>query len=119
MAFTQHGNTDYAFGFDDPDASTIATAVGLKPQTLSLVYEPEFQAEAQDENGEVASVVVGPDKINFTMNGYVVDESLLKSADSFEYDGRYYIIQGRKIDSANTDFKKGELTGVSYAGVTD
>jgi len=116
--FTQHGNKDYVFGFNDAGATDIAEAVGLKPQTLSLQYEPEFTAEAQDENGEVASVVVGQDKVNFTLSGYVVDEDLIKAATDFTYDGRFFIIMGRKIDTANTEFRKGELSGVSYVGVT-
>ena len=118
MAFTQHGDTDYEFGFDSAEASAIAAAVGLKPQTLSLSFEPEFQAEAQDEFGNVASVVVGDDMINFTMAGYVVDEALLKAATNFEFDGRYFIIQGRKLDRANKEFLQGELTGKSYIGIT-
>lgn len=118
MAFTQQGNTDYTFGFDSVDAAAIATAVGLKPQTLSLSYEPEFTAEAQDENGEVASVVIGQDKVAFTLSGYITDEELLKDADAFTYDGRYYIVMGKKIDHSNTEFRKGELTGTSYAGIT-
>lgn len=118
MAFTQHGDTDYEFGFDSVEAAAIAAAVGLKPQTLSLNYEPEFQAEALDELGNVASVVVGDDKINFTMSGYIVDDALLKSASSFEFEGRYFIIMGRKTDTSNTDFLKGELTGTSYVNIT-
>ena len=117
MAFTQHGSADYSFGFNDVDATAIASAVGLKPQTLSLNYEPEFTAEAQDENGEVASVVVGQDKVSFTMNGYITDEALLKTADSFDYDGRHYIVMGKKLDHSNTEFRKGELTGMSYLGI--
>lgn len=117
MAFTQHGNQDYVFGFDSVEAAAMAAAVGMKPQTLSLNYEPEFQAEALGTTGEVESVVVGPDKVAFTLSGYITDESLFKSADSFEFDGRFFIIQGRKLDSGNTEFKKGELTGVSYNGV--
>ena len=118
MAFTQHGSTDYEFGFQSVEAAAIAAAIGLKPQTLSLNFEPEFQAEAMDENGEVASKVVGQDKITFTLSGYIVDAALLAAATSFEYDGRFYIITGRKIDEANTDFKKGEVTGESYAGIS-
>lgn len=118
MAFTQHGNGDYVFGFDSAEASAIAAAVGLKPQTLSLSLEPEFQAEALDDKGEVASKAVGPDKINFTMSGYVTDGTLLQAASSFEFEGRYYIITGRKIDHSNSDFRKGELTGESFAGIT-
>ena len=117
MAFTQHGNLDYTFGFDSVDAAAIAVAIGLKPQTLSLSYEPEFTAQAQDEMGEVASMVVGQDKISFTMSGYITDEDLLKVADAFSYDGRYYVVTGKKIDHSNTEFRKGELTGVSYAGI--
>lgn len=117
MAFTQHGSPDYTFGFDSVDATAIAAAIGLKPQTLSLNYEPEFTAEAQDQNGEVASVVVGQDKIGFTLNGYITNETLLKGAANFEYDGRFFIIMGRKIDHSNTEFRKGEVTGMSYAGI--
>jgi hypothetical protein len=118
MAFTQHGSQDYTFGFDSVDAAAIAAAIGLKPQTLSLSYEPEFTAEAQDEEGETASVVVGQDKISFTMSGYITDEGLLEAAASFEYDGRFYIVMGRKIDHSNTEFRKGELSGTSWAKVT-
>jgi hypothetical protein len=117
MAFTQHGIQDYEFGFQSVAAAAIAAAIGLKPQTLSLSFEPEFQAEAMDENGEVASKVVGQDKVTFTMNGYVTDAALLTAAVSFEYDGRFYIITGRKVDESNTDFKKGEVTGESFAGI--
>ena len=118
MSFQQHGSADYVFSFDDADAAAIAAAVGIKPQTLSLNYEPEFQAEATDENGEVAAVAVGQDKVTFTLDGYVTDLALAKTGASFEYDGRYFIVQGRKIDTSNTDFRKGQLTGTSYAGVT-
>lgn len=117
MAFRQHGDTDYVFGFDSVEAAAIAAACGIKPQTLSLNYEPEFTAEAQDEAGEVASVVVGPDKIGFTLSGYVVDEDLIKTAASFEFEGRFFIIMGRKIDHSNTEFRKGEFTGTSYVNV--
>jgi hypothetical protein len=117
MAFTQHGNQEYVFGFDDADATTLATTIGLKPQTLSLQYEPEFTAEAQDENGEVAAVVVGQDKVNFTMTGYIVDQAALEAATDFEFGGRFFIITGRKLDTSNTEFKKGEVSGMSYAGI--
>jgi hypothetical protein len=117
MAFTQKGSTDYTFGFDSVDAAAIAAAVGLKPQTLSLNYEPEFTAEAQDENGEVASLVIGQDKVAFTLSGYITDEALLSAATEFSYDGRFYIVMGKKIDHSNTEFRKGELTGMSYAGI--
>lgn len=117
MAFEQHGNQDYQFGFHDADAATIADVIGLKPQTLSLSYEPEFVAKALDENGEVASMVVGQDKVNFTMSGYVVDPALLKAATAFEYDGWFLVITSKKYDESNTDFGKGEVSGEGHKGI--
>jgi len=115
----QHGNQDYVFGFKDEVAAQLANLIGMKPQTLSLQYEAEFTAEAQNENGETEAVVVGPDKVSFTMSGYVVDADALKEATDFTFIGRYFIIQGRKLDTSNTEFQKGELTGVSYDLITD
>ena len=117
MAFTQHGPADYKFGFQDAAATLLATATGLKPQSISISSEPEFQAEAQNENGEVAALVVGPPKKSFTMSGYVTDLAAFEAAGDFEYDGNFFIITGRKRDESNQDFMKGEFTGVSYANI--
>jgi len=64
------------------------------------------------------SVVVGPDKMSFTMNGYIVDEELFKAATNFTYDNKYFILAGRKVDTSNTDFTKGEMSGQSYPLIT-
>ena len=115
MAFTQHGNQDYIFGFDDADAAAIAAACGMKPQTLSISAEPEFVAEAENSDGLVDCTVVGPDKYAFTMSGYIVDEALFAASASFTYDGKFFVLKGRKVDTANRDFKKGEMSGTSNA----
>lgn len=118
MAFTQYGSADYKFSFDDPDASAIAALVGLKPQTLSISGEPEYTAEAKNEDGDTEAFVVGDKKYTFTMQGFVVDRTKLDDPTSFEYDGRFFIVTGHKLDISNTDFQKGELTGVSYPLIT-
>lgn len=117
MAFTQHGSTSYSFGFNDTEASAIAAACGLKPQTLDISSEPEFQAEAENEDGEVVSKVVGPDKITFTMSGYITDATLFNSAGSFTFRTKKFILTGRKETTGNRDFKKGEMSGESYANI--
>lgn len=116
MAFTQFGSNEYQFGFGDGgEAASIAAAVGLKPQTLSVSSTPEFTAEGKDENGQTAAFVVGDPKRTFTLSGVVVDDDLFNAdGATFSYDGNYFIVTDRKIDTSNTDFKKGELTGVSY-----
>ena len=111
--FSQFGDLDYKFGFNDVGAAAIAAACGMKPQTLSISGEPEFVADAENADGLVASTVVGPDKFTFTMAGYIVDRELFDSASNFTYDGRFFVIKGRKVDVANKEFNKGELSGSS------
>jgi hypothetical protein len=118
MAFTKHGNGDYIFGFNDASALAIAAAVGVKPQTLSLNFTPEFSAQAENEDGEVDSVVVGDDTVDFTLSGYLVDKELFEDGLSFEFAGRYFIVMGRKEDLNNKDYAKAELTGKSHKNVT-
>lgn len=118
MAYTQHGSLDYVFGFDDPAAEQIASAIGVKPQTLSVSSEPEFTAEAKNLEGSTESVVVGEDKFTFTLNGFVTDKNLLFTGATFDYDGRHYIVMNRKLDVSNEDFQKAELSGSSYPLIT-
>ena len=117
--FQQFGSQDYKFGFDDPEASSIATSVGLKPQTLSVSGEPEFTSEAKNESALTESFVVGDKKFNFTMSGFVTDRTKInKVGTTFNYDGRFYIVTGSKLDISNTDFQKGEVTGMSFPLIT-
>lgn len=118
MAFEQFGDQDYVFGFQDEDAAALAASNGLKPQTLSVSFEPEFQADATDETGQIAAKVVGPDKGSFTMSGYVVNQTQFLDATDFTYDGKFYIITGRKLDASNQDFVKGEFTGETFEKIT-
>ena len=116
MAFQQYGDTTYRFGFGDAAATAIATAVGMAPQTLSISSTPEFTAEAKNEDGLTASFVVGDDKSTFTMSGFIKDVDLFNATGAtFTFDGRFYIVTDRKRDVSNTDYEKGEMTGVSYA----
>lgn len=113
--FTQHGDNNYIFGFQDAGATAIADTVGLKPQTLSVSSTPEFTAEAKNEDGMTAAFVVGDSKRSFTMSGFITDEDLFDTESlTFDYDGRHYIVTDKKKDTSNTDFLKGEMTGVSY-----
>ena len=116
--FTKHGDNSYSFAFEDGDAGALATAQGLKPQTLEVGDEKEFVATAQDEFGETAAVAVsGSEKGSFTMAGFIVDETAFKAAKSFTFDGRYYIITGRKRSRGASEFEKGEFSGECYTSV--
>ena len=114
-AYTQYGSADYRFGFQDPAAATIAASVGLKPQTLSISSEPEFTAEAKNEDGLTEAFVVADDKKTFTMSGYVTDLAAFNTTGaSFTFESDFFIVTSKKRDVANNDFQKGELNGVSY-----
>lgn len=110
----QYGSANYKFGFDDPEAEAIAAAVGIQPQTLSVSGEPEFTAEGKNLNGLTEAFVVGDKKYSFTMSGFVVDRDLVNANGAFTYKGSYYILVGNKIDIANTDFQKAEVSGSSF-----
>ncbi|NDE16086.1 hypothetical protein EBZ80_14260 [bacterium] len=118
MAYTQHGDQDFIFGFDDPDAEAIAAAIGLKPMTLSIQASPEFEAEGKDEDGMTTCYVVGQDKFTFTLTGYIVDKTLFNAtAPAFDFEGKKFIVNGKKRDLSNTDLMKGEVSGVAFAGI--
>jgi len=116
---TQYGDQSYQFGFNDPAAETIADSVGLKPQTLSVSGEAEFSAEAKNLHGLTEAYVQGDQKFTFTMSGFVVDMDLFSdNGATFTFDGRFYIVQSTKFDISNTEFTKGEVTGVSFPLIT-
>lgn len=119
MAFQKFGDGTYRFGIDSVEAGAIKAAVGLTPQKISFQGEPEFQAEALDENGLAAAYAVGQDKQNFTMEGFITDLALFTAVGAnFEFDGRFYIVTGRGRDAAPREYEKGTLTGVSFLGIT-
>lgn len=123
MAFTQFSNgTPIIFGFDDANATTLADSIGIRPQSLSLTAEPEFTAEAKNEDGETISFVRGADKYSFTLSGFLQDEVLFRDVKSFNFEAdgvsRLFIVNSRKVDKANTDFQKAEIQGMAYPLVT-
>jgi hypothetical protein len=119
MAFKKFGDGNYRFSFQSGEAAAIAAAVGLKPQELRVSGEPEFVAEALDEEGEVAAMAVGQDKKTFTMDGYITNPTLFEEEGlDFTFDGRFYIVTGRERTVATREYEKGQLSGVSHAGVT-
>lgn len=123
MAFTQFSNgTPIIFGFDDANASALATSIGIRPQTLSITADPEFTAEAKNEDGETISFVRGADKYSFTMSGFLEDEVLFRDIKSFNFEAdgvtRLFIVNSRKVDKSNQDFQKCEIQGVAYPLVT-
>lgn len=119
MAFRKFGDGSYRFGIDSVEAAEIKALVGLTPQKISFQGEPEFVAEAMDEEGLVAAMAVAQDKKTFTMEGYITDLALFEATGAaFEFDGRYYVVTGRNRDAAPREYEKGTLTGVSYLGIT-
>ena len=116
----QYGSMAYQFGFNDPAAALIASNVGLQPQTLSVTGEPEFSAQATNLSGMTEAHVQGAQKFTFTMNGYVLDvDKLATNGATFTFKGKLYIVQSTKWDVSNTEFQKGEVSGVHYPLITE
>jgi len=124
MAFTQFSNgSPLTFGFDDANASSLASTIGMRPQTLSISATPEFEAEGKNEDGETISYVRGADKYAFDMSGYLENETLFASVRSFTFhvDGsdRLFIVGSRKTDKSSQDFQKISIQGVCFPNVTE
>lgn len=117
--FVQHGDQEFIFGFNDPEVSSIADSIGMKPETLKIQHAPEFEAEGKNEDGVTTAYVVGPDKYTFTLSGYVVNKTLFNATgNSFTFESKKFIVTGKSRDLSNTDFMKGEVTGVAFANIT-
>lgn len=122
MAFTQFSNgTPLTFGFNDANATALATTIGMRPQTLSINAAPEFEAEGKNEDGETISYVRGANKYSFEMSGYLEDAALFAAASSFTFnvDGsdRLFIVGSRKTDKSSSDFQKISISGVCFPNV--
>jgi hypothetical protein len=123
MAVKQFGDQNYVFGFKDPAASAIAASIGVRPTSISIDGEPEFEAEGKDEFNRTQAWTRGEAKYNFTLNGYLVDKTLfnttVRDGGSFNYDGKVFLIKGGKKDVKNSEFQMAEITGVSFPQISD
>jgi hypothetical protein len=118
MAISEHGDGKYEFSWGNTDAAALETLLGVAPMTLSESGAAEFIAKAEDTTGHVAAMAVGDDGKTFTLSGYLTDATKFEDAVSFTYEGDYFIITGRKRDTASKEYKKCEFTGESYSKIT-
>jgi hypothetical protein len=123
MSISKHGKANgvYTFGINDAQTLAIAALTGLQGNTLRINGEPEFEAEAQNEEGVTDGLVLGPQKKTFELEGLVVDRDLYNAAagTGFSYDGDYYIIRNVGEAKGNREFLRGTFTGTAMAGIPD
>jgi predicted transcriptional regulator len=113
--FTKFGDPQYKWAFEDAAAPVVA---GMKITELNLDTEPEFTAEAMNENGLVAAFVksgADKDKKNFSASGFILDADDLLASESFQFRNRFYIILKKGEKYNHRDFQKCDISGVSYA----
>ena len=109
------GNADgstYSFGIADVNAVS-----GMAVESLSITKTPEFEAEAKNDEGMTAAYVKGDYKSEFSASGYVIDATLFAAVKDFTFDSKFFIIQNKSTSDSNTDFKKCEISGVSYDAI--
>jgi hypothetical protein len=125
MAVRQYGSQSYKFGFNDPAALAIASSIGIQPQTLTIDAEPEFEAEGKNLFSETEAYARGSAKRSFTMEGYIIDETLFEqvlagtASATFVFKSQVYIVKGGKRTVKNNEFQMGETTGVGFPKITD
>lgn len=114
----QHGQP-YRWGFGAADAPTFA---GFVARGADLKYAPEVKSEATDGEGHADSVVVSKPvnrMITATFTGYVTaDWDPTAGADSFNFGGRFYIIDDITEPRKKGDFWEVSIAATSKAGIT-
>lgn len=107
----------YQFGIADTGAVD-----GMALESLTISQSPEFEAEAKNDEGMTAAYVKGDMKAEFSASGFLIDAALFQAVTNFTFtvDGvsRYFIIQNKSTSDSNTEFKKAEITGISFKNVT-
>lgn len=117
MASTKIGNCAYIYGFGAAGAQNIAC---ITIESISEETAPEFEAEATDDDGNVAAVVRGPDMQTFNISGYTKAGSDLDchtckvtiQTDSGANSTGY--VEKWSINRSNSDFAKCELSVKCY-----
>ena len=118
MAIQEHGDSSYKFSWGDEDNVALATQLGLSPTTLDITSAPEYVAKAENTAGVPAAMAVAPDGRQFTMTGYYQDKVKFEAAAAFEFDGRYFVITGRKIGVKSKEYQMAEFSGVQHDEIT-
>jgi len=106
---TKIGDCAYIYGISGD------TVAGITLESRRVETEPEFESTATDDDGNVAAVVRGGDKITYTLSGFV-DASLDLDAHGCKIviDGHECHVEKWAINRSNNDFAKCELTAVKY-----
>lgn len=123
--FEQAGELKYQFGFNDKDTgaqiadvTTIASDIGVSPTSLTINYEPEFEAQATGPGGTVESTVIGPRMGNFSMEGFALCKAKLLENTFFWFDSQLFSVSNRELGYQNQDFQTATLSGKTYCNVT-
>ena len=107
------GDTTYVFG-------TGATAPFMQIESFQEEASPEFEAEAQNNEGNTVAVEHGPVKYTITASGYLTGSSSLPDrGDSINIGGHSNAIFDKiSISRSNKDFCKAEISAIKYASAT-
>lgn len=113
MATTKLGDCAYVYGIDGNSVECITL------ESRSVETTPEFEAEATDDDGNVAAVVRGGDKTTYTLSGFVSASCDLDSHEcKVTIDGDECHVEKWSINRTNNDFAKCELVAVKYPSAT-
>jgi hypothetical protein len=120
------GDCAYLWAFDDGNGrEELPNVTALTIETFTEELVPEFEAEATDDEGNVAAVRRGPLKLTFNLSGYGKSSASLstytegqncklrvKSIELNQFFDCY--VEKWAITASNNDFLKCELTAVTY-----
>ena len=106
------GDQTYVFG--EPGSAPF-----MQVESISIEDSPEFEAEAQNDIGNVVTVVKGPVKQTITASGYLAGGMLPARGDTVTVGGIADCVFDKiSITRSNKDFCKAEISAIKYNSAT-
>lgn len=115
-----HGSLNVIFGLP-VDEQALSNDLGLEVNKVDRSYEPAFQAEAIDREGEEAAIAIQKRarwNRSFDVSGKVIDEAKFLAVSEVTVGGVKFIVTGNKVGDAVREFVEGSCTMIARVKIT-
>ena len=92
--------------------------LGIVVESQNADANPQYAAEAKNDDGETIAVQLGKRQGTATVSGYKLSITPVPAVGStFPLNGETFFIDKVTVQESNTDFQKLEITGKFWEGV--
>ena len=116
----KHGSLNVTLGLK-AELQAMPDDIGIEVTSVERAYEPEYQAEAIDREGEAGAIGIQKRERwagNFDVTGSVIDEAKFLALKTVTVGGVKFIVTGNKIGDKVREFSEGSCTLISRVKIT-